>query len=182
MSLLRNHQHQERGDPSIEGEFIAQAIFRINESTQRVEKCLEHLSEVEIWQKPNSTLNSVGNLILHLCGNIGQYIVSSLGENPDSRIRDEEFSATGGLTRAELLSKLKITTERANAIISRQEVVSLSRSRNVQAYTLSGIGIVLHVVEHYSYHTGQIVFWTKLLKEKDLGFYAGVDLNQKNTF
>ena len=166
---------------SVENELIAQAIFRINENTERIEKCLEALDEEDLWKKPNSTLNSVGNLILHLCGNIGQYIIASLGGNPDTRVRDEEFSASGGRTKAELLAQLKATTESAKAIISRQEAGSLTRSRHVQAYQLTGTGIILHVVEHYSYHTGQIAFWTKLLKEKDLGFYAGINLNQKNS-
>lgn len=168
-------------DPSIYKDFLAQAIFRINENTERVEKCLEHLREEELWQRPNNALNSVGNLILHLCGNIGQYIVSALGENPDLRKRDEEFSATGGWAKAELLSLLQATTAKANAVIGQQSAGSLSKNRRVQAYTLTGVGIILHVVEHYSYHTGQIAFWTKLLKEKDLGFYEGVNLNRKNT-
>ena len=51
---------------------------------------------------------------------------------------------------------------------------------SVQGFQLSGIGIVVHVVEHYSYHTGQISFWTKQLKNKDLRFYAGLDLNVQN--
>lgn len=181
MNILPGTTSHKIDRPSIESELIAQSIFRINENTQRIEKCLKCLNEEELWKKPNSTLNSVGNLILHLCGNIGQYIISSMGGNPDLRNRNEEFSTTGGLTKAELLSKLKITTASANAIIARQDAGSLIRSRNVQAYTLTGVGIVLHVVEHYAYHTGQIVFWTKLIKEKDLGFYAGVDLNKKNT-
>jgi uncharacterized damage-inducible protein DinB len=52
--------------------------------------------------------------------------------------------------------------------------------RSVQGFNYSAIGIIIHVVEHYSYHTGQIIFWTKLLKNRDMGFYAGVDLNRRN--
>ena len=161
-------------------EIISQAIYRLEENTPRVEKCLNELSEKEVWLKPNNSTNSVGNLILHLCGNITQYIISSLGNKDDTRIRDLEFTTSGGYNKSELLSKLNSTVTQAVDIINNLSEDELLRARSVQAYELSGTGILIHVVEHYSYHTGQIAFWTKLLKDKDLGFYTGIDLNAKN--
>jgi len=152
----------------------------MSESFERVAKCLDMISEEEVWKKPNSELNSIGNLIIHLCGNITQYIISSIGNQPDDRARDKEFSIQGGYTKSELISKLGTTVDIACKVIKAQNEASLLKLRSVQGYSLSGIGIVIHVVEHFSYHTGQIAFWVKLLKEKDLGFYAGKDLNQKN--
>ncbi|MEQ9593371.1 MAG: DinB family protein [Cyclobacteriaceae bacterium] len=164
----------------MEKEFVSQSVFKMKESLERVEKCLGEMSEEEVWKKPNSQLNSAGNLVIHLCGNITQYIISSIGNEPDNRERDGEFSISGGFTKAELISKLRNTVEHACKIIAAQEEPSLLKLRSVQGYELTGIGIIIHVVEHFSYHTGQIAFWVKLLKEKDLGFYAGKDLNQKN--
>ncbi len=155
------------------------AILRMEENTPRIEKCLNELTEAEVWQRPNASSNSMGNLILHLCGNITQYIISSLGGKPDLRLRDEEFAAQGGYTKQELVDKLKATVDAAIEVIKNASDEELLRVRPVQAYKFSGIGNVIHAVEHYSYHTGQIAFWTKLLKDKDLGFYAGVDLNKK---
>jgi uncharacterized damage-inducible protein DinB len=109
-----------------------------------------------------------------------QYAISSLGNMKDVRERDKEFSTDGGYSRSELLDKLRNTLEEAKSIIQSTTETELLRKRKVQGYTHSGIGIIIHVTEHYSYHTGQIVFWTKLLKDKDLGFYAGIDLNVKN--
>lgn len=166
--------------PNWQVEFSQQAIFRMNEFTPRIQKCLEDLSEEEVWQKPNSSSNSVANLILHLCGNITQYIISSLGQQPDQRQRNAEFEAQGGLNKAELINQLQATVEKANEIIAQQRPESLLKVRSVQGFQFSGIGIIMHVVEHYSYHTGQIAFWTKYLKNKDLGFYADMDLNAKN--
>jgi uncharacterized damage-inducible protein DinB len=165
---------------TIADEFISQAIFRIEENTPRIKNCLLQLSDEEAWKKPNSSSNSVGNLILHLCGNITQYILSSLGGKQDIRVRDEEFSATGGFTRDELIGKITSTVNDAVKIIHHTGEKELSEAREVQGFNLSGIGIIMHVVEHYSYHTGQIALWTKILKDKDLGFYAGIDLNKKN--
>ena len=161
-------------------EIKTQIIFRLEENTPRIEKCLVELSEAEVWQRPNPALNSIGNLILHLCGNITQYAVSSLGSAPDTRDRDAEFAASGGFSKTELLEKLRQTVANAVDSIRNADASELMRVRLVQGFEMSGIGIMVHVCEHYSYHTGQIAFWTKLLKNKDLGFYAGLDLNVKN--
>lgn len=165
---------------SITDDFIDQAIYRLEENTPKIEKCLDELTEEEVWKKPNASSNSIGNIILHLCGNITQYILSSLGNVEDRRERDKEFTAWGGLNKKELFHQLKSTVDQAAVIIQNVSQNELLRKRSVQAYELSAIGIILHVVEHYSYHTGQIIFWTKLLKDRDLGFYANVDLNKKN--
>lgn len=165
---------------SIVEEFIEQAIKRLQENTPKIKTCLDELTEEEIWQQPNPSSNSVGNMILHLCGNITQYILSSLGGAEDKRERDKEFSTQGGLNKKELFDKLQSTFTQAVFVIGNVSPEKMLLKRSVQGYQLSAIGIIIHVVEHYSYHTGQIIFWTKLLKDKDLGFYFNVDLNKKN--
>ncbi|MCW5922986.1 MAG: DUF1572 family protein [Saprospiraceae bacterium] len=161
-------------------EIKKQIILRLEENTPRIEMCVATLTEAEVWQRPNPVSNSVGNLILHLCGNITQYAIASLGNEPDARDRDAEFAAEGGFSKLELLDKLASTVARAVETIRRASREELLRERTVQGFQMSGIGIMVHVCEHYSYHTGQIAFWTKLLKNKDLGFYAGVDLTVRN--
>ena len=163
----------------VANEVVRQCIDRMAGNTPKIRKCLELLTEEEVWHRPNASSNSVGNQLLHLCGNITQYILSSLAKTPDERQRDLEFSAQGGLTKAELLDRLESTVSKAIAIMGNLDD-DLLRVRSVQGYSYSAIGIMIHVVEHYSYHTGQIIFWTKLLKDMDMGFYAGVDLNRKN--
>lgn len=161
-------------------EIIENALYRMNESTRMIKKSLSEISEDEVWQKPNDSLNSIANLMLHLCGNISQYVISSLGETEDKRNRDDEFSITGGLTKDELITKLESVVDDAKRVIFDVTPNQLVKMRSVQGFSFSGVGIVLHAVEHYSYHTGQIAFWVKQLKNKDLGFYDGMDLNKKN--
>lgn len=161
-------------------EFIKEAIYRIDENMQKLETCLNELDAGDVWKRPNEHSNSVGNIILHLCGNIRQYAISSLGNQPDIRERDGEFAASGGQSKEELLKKLFSTINEAKAIILNSSDRELLRERRVQGYTHSGIGIILHVTEHLSYHTGQVIFWVKLIKNKDMGFYSGIDLNVKN--
>ena len=164
----------------IEKEFINQSILRLNENTPRIEKCLELLTEKEVWQRPNSSSNSIGNLIVHLCGNITQYIISSLGESEDNRKRDEEFSIDGKFTKAQILLLLQEALIKATKVLKHITSNQLVKIHSVQGFELSGIGIIIHVVEHYSYHTSQISFFTKLLKDQDLGYYADLDLDIKN--
>ncbi len=161
-------------------EFISQAVRHINQSTEKISACLRILQANDVWNSPNEHLNSIGNLVLHLCGNIRQYIISSLGRADDVRERDLEFSIKGGYTNAELTVKLQETARQAVSIIQRTKREELLRRRIVQGMEDSGIGIIIHVTEHYSYHTGQIILLTKLLNNTDLGFYAGIDLNKKN--
>ena len=161
-------------------EFKAQSVAYFEANTPRIRQCINELSEDEVWQRPNDASNSVGNLVLHLCGNITQYAIASLGNRPDQRDRDAEFAAEGGFSKTELMEKLARTVAEAVATIRAAGRDEMLRVRTVQGFRMSGIGIAVHVCEHYSYHSGQIAFWTKLLKNKDLGFYANLDLTVKN--
>jgi uncharacterized damage-inducible protein DinB len=161
-------------------EFIGQSIHRMDENTVRIKSCMKKLDEKDVWLRANEHVNSVGNTILHLCGNIRQYVISSIGGKIDLRERDLEFSTTGGYTNAELIVKLFNTVDEAKAIITSASQENLERRRFVQGTSYSGIGIIVHVTEHFSYHTGQIILLTKLFKNMDMGFYSGIDLNQRN--
>ncbi len=167
------------GDPWV-SDFLENSIYRLDEGTRMIKISLNSVSESNIWKKPNASSNSIGNQIVHICGNMTQYIIASLGEQDDYRNRDEEFSMTGGFTKIQLLQKLEETVENAKLVLNRCNKRLLIEKREVQGFNLSGIGIVIHAVEHYSYHTGQIAFWTKLMTNKDLGFFDGRDLNIKN--
>jgi uncharacterized damage-inducible protein DinB len=161
-------------------EFIDQCIYRIEKSTPKIVECLSRLTEEQIWQQPNEASNSIGNILLHLCGNIRQYIMSGIGDQPDMRERDKEFSAKSGYSKEELQQKLTDTLQKAVDIIKSIDEGNLLRLKSIQGFTMSGIGAIVHVTEHYSHHTGQIIFWTKQLTGKDLRFYNSVELNRKS--
>lgn len=158
-------------------EFRTQSAMRLQENIPRIEKCFTELKHDEIWYSPNEKSNSIGHLILHLCGNITQYIHASLGGEKDQRKRDLEFSSKEHLTAKVLLEKIKRVVKTAELIILKCSEENLLKERKVQAFNLSGIGIIIHVVEHFSYHTGQIAFFTKELKNIDLEFYSGIKLD-----
>jgi uncharacterized damage-inducible protein DinB len=161
-------------------EFLAQHIIQMHENTLRIRRCLDTLDEKDVWQRPNQVSNTIGNLILHLNGNITQYVIAALGHKPDVRNREAEFMTTGGFNKSQLLKQLKRTVTDATAVLRKLKVDELITIRKVQGFSMSGTAILVQVLEHYSYHTGQIVFATKLIAGKHLGFYQGQDLNAKN--
>jgi len=117
--------------------------------------------------------------VLHLAGNVRQYIIATLGGAEDVRERQKEFDEQGPLPTPELLGRLERTMAEASAVIDRLDTAALLRQHRVQGFDYTGLGVLVHVVEHFSYHTGQIAYIIKSRKNVDLGFYRGRDLNQR---
>ncbi len=161
-------------------EFIHHAIYQMELNLPRIEKCFAQLSEAEIWMRPNPKSNSIGNLILHLSGNIRQWIIASIGGKKDIRTRDAEFSAKEGTTKQALYALIETTIQEAIQVIRPLKGEELLTKKSVQGFDYSTLGNIFHVVEHLSYHVGQIAFWTKALKNRDLGFYADMDSLNEN--
>jgi uncharacterized damage-inducible protein DinB len=136
----------------------------------RIVACLEQLSDEEIWWRPNEASNSIGNLVLHTCGNMRQWIISGLGGVPDLRERDKEFAECGRLAREALLEKLQQTVKEACKVLARVNAGDLTKRRRIQQFDVTGYEAAAHVIEHVAYHTGQIIYITKLKRAKDLGF------------
>ena len=157
-----------------------ESVHHINLNLQRIGSCLDLVSEQEAWYRPNAHTNSIGNLVLHLCGNISQYILSGLGGAPDRRRRDDEFDYRGVISKDELFQKLTGIVEKATTIIKSLNEQQVTALYKIQSFEMTGTGILVHVTEHFSYHTGQVALIVKLLKKVDIGFYAGIDLNRTN--
>jgi len=151
--------------------FLAQARHSLREQhLPRIIGCLKTLSEDQIWWRPNPTSNSVGNLVLHLAGNVRQWVVCGLGGEQDRREREKEFSELGPLPRPFLIRHLEKTVAAANRVLANLSSPDLARQYNIQGFGVTGLTAVAHVTEHFAYHTGQIIYATKLLRGADLGF------------
>ena len=143
----------------------------------RIDICLAKLNHEQIWARGGSNENAIGNLVLHLCGNVRQWVVSGVGGAADTRTRDAEFAAQSGAAGAELAAKLRATVEEAAQVIENLTAARMAERLTIQNYHVSGLEAVLHVVEHFSMHTGQVIFATKMLTGEDLGFYAHLRAN-----
>ncbi len=157
---------------SVESLFLKSAVEKLEEYRGRIEVCLAKLDDARIWARGGENENAIGNLVLHLAGNVRQWIVCSLGGSPVDRDRDSEFDARGGFTAAQLSHKLRETVDAASAIIEGLTAEQLTSTYEIQIYQVSGVEAVFHVVEHFACHTGQIIFVTKMLTGTDLGFYS----------
>jgi uncharacterized damage-inducible protein DinB len=156
---------------SLQQEFVQCSIDTLRQHAERIETCIAKLAPEQIWARGGENENAIGNLVLHLCGNVRQWIIAGVGGAPDSRKRDGEFAARGGVSLAELLERLRSTVEEAAGVVGRVTAESLVSPLVIQGYQTTGLGAIYHVVEHFSGHTGQIVFATKMLTGEDLGFY-----------
>jgi uncharacterized damage-inducible protein DinB len=152
--------------------FIAYASnFLLKDYLPKIERCLEKLTDEQIWWRANEESNSIGNLILHLCGNVRQWIICGLGSQADNRNRDAEFEQRDSIPRAELLSLLRSTLSEIQTTLQTLDPTILLERRKIQGNDVEVLEAIFHVTEHFSMHTGQIILLTKLLTASDLDFY-----------
>ena len=156
--------------------FIARSRYHLVEDfLPKIERCLELLTDEQIWWRANSQSNSIGNLVLHLSGNARQWIACGVGGAADARDRDAEFAQREMISREELRSLLKQTLGEVDRTLTQLDTDKLLETRTIQGLEVSVLEAILHVVEHFSMHTGQIILITKILAESDLAFYDFVD-------
>ncbi|MCB0606378.1 MAG: DUF1572 family protein [Lewinellaceae bacterium] len=152
----------------------------IDESLPRLRKCLGMLDESAIWYRPNVHSNTVGNLVLHLHGNVRQWLGAGLMKMEDVRMRQTEFDEEGPISSAELLARMAQTELLIETTLKKVRPEDLTASHRVQGFEENGVAILVHVTEHFSYHVGQITYITKALKDLDTGYFAGIDLEKKD--
>jgi len=152
--------------------FITRSRYHFAEDfLPKIERCLELLTDDQIWWRANPQSNSIGNLLLHLSGNVRQWIVCGVGGNTDARDRDAEFAQREVLPRDELLGRLKQTLSEADAALAKLDSNKLLEQKQIQGCDVTALEAILHVVEHFSMHTGQIIMMAKFFTEVDLDFY-----------
>jgi uncharacterized damage-inducible protein DinB len=141
----------------------------------KIEACLHRLSEQDVWWRPNEASNSVGNLVLHLCGNVTMWIIGGVGGRNFERNRQQEFDERRHIPKAELLTKLKRVIEEADEVIESLDENELLHRREIQTYDVTLLEAVYHVVEHFSMHTGQIILLSKARVAEDLRLWEQPD-------
>lgn len=152
-------------------QFTTYSITRLRDCLAQIERCLSLLSEEQVWHRPNDVSNAVGNLVLHLNGNARQWIVEGIGGQPFERDRPAEFAPRSRLPTEQITGPICETVDEACRIIDEITPERLTEMVTIQDYEVSVLAAVYHVVEHFSLHTGQIVYATKLLTNKDLSLY-----------
>ena len=151
--------------------FLKFSADKLDQLHGRIQDCLGRLTPEQVWARGSENENAVGNLVLHLSGNIRQWIGSGVAGLPDHRQRDTEFDARGGMAPAELAELLKSRVAEVVAIIRGVPAARLPERITPQGYDVTVLEAIAHVVEHFSMHTGQIILLTKMLTGQDLAYY-----------
>jgi uncharacterized damage-inducible protein DinB len=152
--------------------FIERSQYYLGtEYPAKIRAALRSIPADRLWWRPNERANSAGNLVLHLCGNLRQWVISGIGGAPDVRERDAEFAAIDGHTHDALLERLDTTCREAIEVIGRLDAESLAATRRIQGRETTVFSALYHVVEHFSGHTGQLVFLAKQLTPGAVQFY-----------
>ena len=138
----------------------------------RLRECVAPLTDKQVWWRPNDASNSIGNLVLHLDGNVRQWLVASFNRLEDNRNRPVEFAERELIPASVLLDRLGATLQQASEVLSRLTHDDLVAQYEIQGYKGTGLSAVYHVVEHFGMHYGQILYIVKTLSGADLGFYS----------
>jgi uncharacterized damage-inducible protein DinB len=156
---------------SIGEAFIAQSRSLLQDYQAKIERCIGLLNDEQIWWRANPESNSIGNLLLHLSGNVRQWIVVGLGGAADNRNRDSEFAQREVISRSELVARLSQTLQEADETLAAFDPEKLLEKFQIQGLEVPALEAILHVVEHFSMHTGQIILMAKMFAQIDLEFY-----------
>jgi uncharacterized damage-inducible protein DinB len=151
--------------------FLKFSVDKLRQLASRIHDCLDRLTYDQVWSREAESQNAVGNLVLHLSGNVRQWLMTGVGGQPDVRVRDKEFQARGDIQIDELKERLRTTMERAYALLASLPAERLLERTKIQNYDVTVLEAIYHVVEHFALHAGQIMFATKLFTGKDLGYY-----------
>lgn len=168
-------------DTKINELLIDQIEVRLIEcGIHRAITCIEKLNQEQLLFRTNINSNSINNQVLHLDGNVRQWLVAGLTNESDYRERDEEFDAFNIHTKEQLiliLRDLEIEVRKTFPFIRKAD---LTKKEYVQCYYETKLSIIIHVIEHFSYHVGQIIYITKMLLDIDTRFYSDINLNKIN--
>jgi uncharacterized damage-inducible protein DinB len=158
---------------------IDQLRLRIGtESLQRIRICLNGVSEEVLWKAPNTGITSIGNSVLHCIGNADQWLSSILAGAEQKRDRALEFKKGIECTVTDLLKAIESFELRLNEYVQSLEVINLKSSLIIQGITTNGVDAIIHVIEHFSYHTGQITLLAKLYSHVETNYYGHLNLDE----
>lgn len=151
-----------RASTNIGQAYLAQARNELAASRDKIVHCLKQLNDAQVWWRPAESMNSIANLILHLCGNVRQWIISGAGGAPDIRNRPEEFSLRGQISKEELVGRLVATVNEAEAVLARISEAQLLEHRRIQGFDETVLSATFACVAHFSGHTQEIIHMTRL--------------------
>jgi len=142
--------------------YIDRARRHLADRTDRIKHCLGQLDDGQVWWRPHESMNSIGNLVLHLCGNLRQWVVSGVGGVPDVRDRPAEFSERGPIPRGELIRRLDAVVADADAALAILDESRLLEPRRIQGFDETVMSAVWDSLTHLSGYTQEVIHVSRL--------------------
>lgn len=139
-----------------------EAANELSSALGKIKHCLGQLSDEQVWWRAQLSLNSIGNLTLHLCGNLRQWVIAGLGGTADVRDRPSEFAERGPISKDELLRKLDTAVTEAKEVLLRLAPHQLLETRRIQGFDVTALAAIFDTVPHFRGHTQEIIYMTRL--------------------
>lgn len=135
---------------------------RLADAHGRIRHCLGQLDDAQVWWRPDEALNSLGNIVLHLCGNVRQWIIRGVRDEPDDRDRPGEFAERNAIPRDELLVRLAAVVGEADAVIATLTDETFLEARRIQGFDEMVLSAVLNSLTHFCGHAQEVIYITRL--------------------
>ena len=148
--------------PALGAAFVVEARRRLTACHEQIRHCLEQLDDAQVWWRPQPEMNSIANLVLHLCGNLGQWIIAGVGGAPDTRQRPQEFAERGPILRDELMQRLDTVIREADAVLGNAAESLLLQPRRIQGFDETVLSAIFACLVHLGGHTQEIVHLTRV--------------------
>lgn len=147
---------------------LAQLLIRdwchlLDAPMNKIRHCLDQLDNKQAWWRPNPSMNSVGNLVLHLAGNLRQWGITGVKNLDDNRDRESEFIAVDGLSCEELLERLTATVSESQQVFADLSPADLIAPRTIQGFDVTVLEAIQHTITHFTGHAHQIIMLTRMI-------------------
>ena len=137
----------------------------VTDYPKQIQACIDELTDEQIWWRPNTTSNSIGNLVLHLCGNLSHFIVKGVGGRSYERNRNAEFAEAGPISKNDLVTRLNGVIRNVNEVFAQLTPERLTEHNDSTEMKTSNVNLIQYMTMHFGLHTGQVIYITKMLKE-----------------
>jgi hypothetical protein len=149
-------------ETSVGQAYVAASRHRLAECVKKIKHCLAQLTDEQVWWRPHDSMNSIANIVLHLCGNVRQWIISGVGGEPDVRDRPKEFSERSPISKSELVRRLDVIVGQADAVLAGLTEQKLLEPRRIQGFDETALSAIFDSLSHFRGHMQEIVYITRL--------------------
>lgn len=148
--------------PDVFTAFQRESCFTLDYARDRMLHAVGQLSIDDLWWRPYEQANAAGNIVLHVCGNLTQWIIAGCSELPDNRDRPAEFAHREPIPGDELSRRLSKTVEQAKQTIMRLDASEALQPRFIQIADVTAFGAIMHSVAHFEGHTQEVIYIARL--------------------